>query len=455
MATIIHIFALSGIRQSEKGESPSTFLELGRYASNLERSPANSLHVRQVELPRLRVLVPGVTLEPTSLHAQLWSDGAGQGQLHLAYTIDDDAELAVDHLSVFCHRRHEISFAVGDRDSELEGVPALAAHVFDLTSTPDLQHDVLQFVAFDHLDDGLFEDDGLGREGLGIVYRRLDWALDDAGVGLPPQLNSRGVRGAAHGRGVVLLAGHEAATVNALRLTACELLLALGRARRMRRRLENALRRDLARQGDADRPGDLSTLTRLTTMLRRERMSLAMDVMAYADGLFSPELVLDNFRDSFATAIRFDDLVQSSTAMLGTLHEVVESYRLEAEVDARELQEATRQKWEVIVGVASGIAIPFALLLSYFGVSSQVIAPPTASIYSAHFILPWLVCALVALTITTLSLIRFRRQPRTRSGPVARTSHRTGAVTPPPATGVPARSTRADARRAPQAVGRG
>jgi hypothetical protein len=168
---------------------------------------------------------------------------------------------------------------------------------------------------------------------------------------------------------------------------------------------------------------DENYLRELAGTVREQRLILALDVQAFADGLFMPELIVDDFRQSFSSALRLREVAESSAALLETMAVVVQSYLEEAQWATATAVEARQRRWQLVVGVASGVAIPAALLLSYFGVSSQINAPPDRSVFDmSQYFMPWSFAAMVTLVILWLSVRQHSYQPsssnvnRTKNG---------------------------------------
>jgi hypothetical protein len=403
-ATITHIFSLSGIRPTEAARQPHEVLLLGRYGLHVAGRPDDNVRIHTLEARPVEVTADGATLGDHLLAAEVWFDGSGLVQLHLRQRVRADHAEVARMLKTFCHQRDVL---------ELDGL-SIAAWTRSRLGTEaemTLAQDVLQIVDYPTaLQDTLSAGDEPSGAALAIVYRDPSMsALSVGSIRMPAELNREPLNFGAHGRGVLLLSGHSPERQTALRLTACELLFAVGRARRARASIETRLRA-ASELTALDGPWrDVEFLQALGDDVRRQRIVLALDVRAYADGLFMPELVIDSFRDSFGEALRLRTITESSLNLVDTLTDVVQSFLEEAKLLASTEVARRQRNWHLIVGLASGVAIPIALLLSYFGVSSQINAPAEASIFDlGTYALPWLVTLGATVAIIALSYRQHR-----------------------------------------------
>lgn len=353
----------------------------------------------------VRVTTDESTLAPLDLTARLWSDEASLAQLHLSYELDGPTPHEVaNHLSIFCHERTSLS---------LDGV-SLVEWLTDKASlgrAPRLGQDVLQFVEFEDATGLVTDLDEPSNDAIAMIYRTVE-QLPDGGVParMPVALNSLAGTFAAHGRGVVVLGGQSNATAATVRLTACELLFAVGRARHARAKIEKLLQGSRTRDQTGGIWDDAERLSEVAREVRRQRTIMALDVQGYADGLFMPELVIDSFRSSFAEALRLRELTESTVSLMDALSDVIGSSLADIQLRAAKLADTRERRWQLGVGMASGIAIPVALLLSYFGVSSEATIPADRSIYDLTvYGLVWALAVASAVAIAAMTLKQYFR----------------------------------------------
>jgi hypothetical protein len=401
-ATITHIFSFSGLQADLPTTPVADAVDLGRFEKHVRNRPDQDVQVLPLgQIDDVVVASTDVDLVLTSPTVQVWTEGTGLVQLHLTHETSDAAEEVCRTLSILCHQRDQLTMSgrsLSDWVAELAGIPP----------TLSLRQDVLQLVSVDRAALARFE--GPSHEALGVLYRDPGGTYDTLGtIRVPSALNRAGKTFLAHGRGVVLMCGHSRERQNTLRMTASEQLFALARARRARASIEAQLRSAQDHPSLSGPWKDTAFLTELADDVRRQRVVLSLDVRAFADGMFMPELIIDDFRASFAASLRLDEVTDSSVYLVDTLADVVQSYLEEAKLLASGLEAARQRRWQLVVGVASGIAIPIALLLSYFGVSSAITAPGDRSIFDLGFYVgPWTVTASVTVLVVLLSLRQHR-----------------------------------------------
>jgi hypothetical protein len=410
MARIVHIFTFRAFPTVPDGVPLTEAYDFGRFTPHLVNRPGDTLRVTDLgRHTEVLVSTEQSTLAPLDLTARLWWDEASLGQLHLAYELDGSSPHEVaNHLAIFCHERTSLS---------LDGVPLVdwLVATAGLDRAPRLDQDVLQFVELDDAASLVNDDDEPSKDAVAMIYRTAE-RLPDGGVPVhvPGALNSLAGAFAAHGRGVVVLGGQSAATAATVRLTACELLFAVGRARHARAKIANLLQGSRTRDEAAGIWDDAERLSEVATEVRRQRTVMALDVQGYADGLFMPELVIDSFRTSFTDALRLSELTESTVNLMDALSDVIGSSLADIQLRAAKLADTRERRWQLGVGMASGIAIPVALLLSYFGVSSEATIPADRSIYDLTvYGLVWALAVASAVAIAAMTL---RQYFRTKNG---------------------------------------
>ena len=405
MVRLVHIFTFRAFPQLSNGVALTEVYDFGRFAPHVRDRPDDAVRVIPLgRIPGMQVTTEHSALVPLDADVVLWRDGLSQAQLHVAYDLPsaDPREIA-RHLAVFCHERATLA---------VDGVPLVdwVAQCLDLPRAPKLDQDVLQFVEFAQDTEFLRTPDGPSPEAIAMIYRTATGPGSNAPVRTPTELNRIEGTFAAHGRGVIVLGGQSAAVTTTVRLTACELLFAVGRARHARAKIEKLLRGSRS-HGEAARIwDDAASLSRVAREVRLQRTVLALDVQAYADGLFMPELVIDSFRSSFADALRLNELTSSTVTLVDALTDILRSSLADLQLRAAQITDKRERRWQLTVGMASGITIPVALLLSYFGVSSEETVPAATSIFDLTFYgIIWTAAMVAAVLIAFMSLRKYIR----------------------------------------------
>jgi hypothetical protein len=409
---IRHVYGLRGIAPAaaEGGTGAEHVLALGYYSIHTQGPRTSGLKVLDpIALSSSQITFTGggddpAHLEPT-VEAQIWVDSLGHGQLHFVVgTRGDVTELAA-HLRDWCGRRRAMRVQgltlpewVGERvEACPEGV--------------DWDQDVLQVVALpEQLATPLSKEMSAGacEDVTRLVYRNpdSDYVAQSGRLKTPSELNHELGELAAHGRGVVVLGGHDPDRVATLTFIAAQLLFALGRVRGIRMEVEQQLRDMRVDAADTSHWLDAGEITTLSETVRQMRIRLAVDVEAFADGIYMPEIVLDDFRRSYAAALDLGAVVESTSTMLDSLAEVAEAYRAEAQLLLAGQRQELQRRWQRLATIAAAVAIPLTLVFAFFGVSSNVNAPSDTSIFDMAFY--WPVWAVAALSVVAIFLFTYR-----------------------------------------------
>lgn len=416
---VTHVYTLGGCLPDEAGQPLQRLLDIGRYGLHNGADVELGLYAHhEVELPPGTVVLDGAAvLDRGQATARLWTDGKGLAQLHVVHEQDTSPEDAARTLGVMCHKRLELTV-------DGRSIADWVWRAWDCVRPPELLQDVLQLVevptalaASAHAER---EADGMCQAVLRLLYRSPDEVFDSCppSIRFPAELNRNAGDLGAHGRGVFVVGGHQEHQVNALLLMACRLLFGLARLRIVRCNVEERLRevRDSS-SGTHRRWDDEAFLRAMMSTVRQQRVSLTFGVRAWTDGLFLPDLVLDDFRRSFSGTLRIDEMEASTSTMLETLADVAESSLQQAQLESAKRVEERQGRFQQLVGLASAVTLPLALLLSYFGVASQVQAPPEVSIFSPRqYWLPWVVTG----TVMTVSYLCWRAARRNDDDPARR-----------------------------------
>lgn len=408
-----HIYGLRGARPHECGrcEDAEKALDLGYYEIHTDRR-TSGLHVFGSHALTLGAFGFGTAgseeahLAP-DVTAQIWVDALGHAQLHLLLTSDGDVGQVADHLRRWCDLRRDMRIEGEDLPRWVAGRLASAGIEWD--------QDVLQVVSLpDELATELSDAMASGdcTDVTRLVYRRSGsrYRQGERRVRTPPELNHEVGEVAAHGRGVVVLGGHSPDRVATLSLIGAQQLFALARVRGIRVDIEEELRHRQDAGAAAGHWRRIDRITQLSETVRQVRIRLVVDVQAFADGIYMPEIVLDDFRRSFAGALHLPAVVDSTAAMLDSLAAVAEAYRDEAELTFADERQATQQRWQYLATVASAVAIPLSLVFTYFGISSTVDVPSDRSVFDLAVYWPvWLLAVFSVCGILLVSWWAGRR----------------------------------------------
>lgn len=406
-----HAFTFLGPRvaPSWRGMPISRYVELGRYAVHEEASARAGVTVLSCGSHQLSGLITGLEAtatrgvrDPASI--RLARDPLGFLQLHIGISIDANASDLAEHLRVWCHDRQKIQI----------GGQSLKSWVANQVGVPDSsiewEEDVLQIVSLSHqlsADIRRSVDRSNWQSLTRIVYRdpQGQFIRTPSPPRMPVELNRGDHQIAAHGRGVTVLGGQSLNRQYAVQLMAFELLFALSRVRAIRRMVDNSLT-NVRQSGQQGFWQQLGVVEELSEKIREGRISLAVEVESFADGLFMPEIVLDDLRHSLRVTLRLDDFIRSTKSMLDSLSQVTETYKNEASVRASARRAAAQKKWTQLASIVTSLVLPATLLLAYFSVSSEVNVPPTKSIFDfSYFWVAWVTTAVLSIAILVFTLL--------------------------------------------------
>lgn len=372
-----HAFAINTTKRVQHGTKWNKHHPVGRFEVHFDQM-ANPAHVHDVVAAQriefhsssgeCRLDVNNVSVTMVSANIEVVF-------VVLEYEAELQPEAIVSHVYILCRERHSLC---------VDGTPLgswLASHVPD-NAGDGLASDVLQLVTFpDGSPTLLCDDDGPTALCRSLVSRQWSRERRTTLVSMPAELNSSAESCFAHGRGVVLAAGHEPHIVAGAMMVIVDLLFAAAEVRRIRNRL--AARIDELRSGLAhQKHGEVTTdLRRTISEVRQARLTLAVDVIPALTGVDTPDRVLDSIRETFAAALRIEALVDGTQTLLSTLTQVIETFVAEQEMASTVRFEERQRQWQFSVSVVSGLIVPFALLLSFFGTATQSDVHPSTSMW--------------------------------------------------------------------------
>ena len=193
---------------------------------------------------------------------------------------------------------------------------------------------------------------------------------DSVGIHMPAGLNNPGNTFVAHGRGVSAFAGWSVPMENAFVLIAISVVSALGVLRRVRHQSFHAMA--LNQDATLTSPHAARALvTQLSEQLNDMQLDLSFGVEAHIDSILIPEMVPDAFQTSLNDAVQMRQSLDNTSRMLERVSAVIDARRSQLEVAKNEHVERRNRIVAIIVGTGSLLALPPALLLTYFGIASK------------------------------------------------------------------------------------
>lgn len=434
---VVHIFCLEGRYETHPDDEP--FGLSGRFVVHDKRiakiflAKRSLLGNRNGEEPvLLRVRPDRATLPPRAVAAGIpainadytWeisrmdvvSTTDGLAQVHITTQHNSHADLA-QSLGNICQDRLflELKTGTGSTWIPLERVvrervsQALSGRIADVHQQVVLH----QTDASDVVDGGgvtNFARSLLARElGDDLPFRR---SLGD--IITPSGLNRTFDEACVHSRGVSVLVGQEPSIASAALTLESIMLMGLARVRSTRTELDAVLGE--LRTSGSRASASASTALRLSEQVRGLRLRLARDATVYLHGDQLPEVALDDLRRGVSSSLGLDELFSSTSALVDRLSEVAEGIRREVEMNAGEQRASRHLLWGTTVAVLTGLTLPIALLIGYFGMSAAEV-DPQLSIFDRHRYWPvWLAALtlLCALLLTGMSLQRRTRIPKRR-----------------------------------------
>ncbi|MCT1957547.1 hypothetical protein [Kocuria rhizophila] len=422
---ITHIYTFTwppkhGVPEAGCTSALETDLELGRFNVHLGGSTASSQRIlRTGKLRSDDIALEGRPIPhlPTEYRYRIAWDGQLSIQVHLLGETDAHDSDVNFELNVLCHRREDVLF-------EGEHLPQWAARQLGLNSPLLWDQDVLQIV-----DCGQAHLRALptepGARGLAIARTVLRdhaerYNFIPETVRRPRMLNISDEHVGAHGRGVILVGGHPPATANAIYLTSSTLLAAFSRLRALRTNIHRHFESLQSRTGVSESPpaSDYHAIQNIAVLTRRLQLDLSIGVEAYIDDIEFPDMVIDEFRQSFADALGVETSLQRTRGMLDSLSKVSETYLVELRAQADSAEAARKERLQFAAMIATGLVFPFGLLFSFFGATTETDVPSTTSILNlGDYGLAWALAIAASVLILVYSLIFavhngiFRRTP--------------------------------------------
>jgi hypothetical protein len=213
------------------------------------------------------------------------------------------------------------------------------------------------------------------------------------GVYVPSALNNPGSTFVAHGRGVSIFSGWTAHVENAFILTAASTVSALGALRLSRHEAFTtmALAQDAAL---ASAHNARALVAKLSDRLNEMQLDLSFGVETHIDSILMPEMVVEAFQSSLSRAVGIRESLDNTSRMLQRVGIVISARQSKLEAGDRDRAERRDRLVAIFVAVGSLLALPPALLLAFFGISSPQVHPEDSIFdlraYWGAYILAWL-----------------------------------------------------------------
>jgi hypothetical protein len=213
------------------------------------------------------------------------------------------------------------------------------------------------------------------------------------GINVPQGLNNPGNTFVAHGRGVSLFSGWTKPLEHAFVLTAISTVSALGALRLSRHEAFAAMA--LAQDANLASAQNARTLvSKLSDRLNEMQLDLSFGVETHIDSILIPEMVIEGFQRSLSEAVGIRESLENTSRMLQRVGAVISARLSKLTAGDRERIERRDRLVAILIGVASLLALPPALLLAFFGIEAPQVHPAD-SIFDFHaywsaYALAWL-----------------------------------------------------------------
>lgn len=180
---------------------------------------------------------------------------------------------------------------------------------------------------------------------------------------------------------------------NAFALTAISTVSALGALRLSRHEAFAAMA--LAQNVTANSARDTRFLvSELSDRLNEMQLDLSFGVETHIDSVLIPEMVIEAFQSSLSEAVGIRESLENTSRMLQRVDTLINARVSKLQAGDRERSERRDRLVAIFVAIASLLALPPALLLAFFGISSPNVHP-NDSIFDLHvywgaYIIVWL-----------------------------------------------------------------
>ena len=413
MASIIHVFTLTGVPAIKLGRPVTEVEDLGR-ASHLlkaERPEVYSLNISRPSKNEITFPEKNVSLALENFSVSIRTASFSTALIIIKHKMSDNVSDIAGVLDVLCSDRERFlvngeNFIDWLRDLD----PAL--------KRAQLGKDVFQIVDMDqsaiHLLRNIDLSPSINTQALIQREKVIAENTQNYSIKIPKELNRHANQFSAHGRGVMVVAGLQDPPVEVILFVATQLLLAIGQIREMRNDLQRTFAGIKKGEGPSQAHRSIEEIRSWTEKIRSFRAQLVLDIIPAVTGLDSTIEETDNFRDSFGGSLRVKELLDSGTSMLDTLSEIAEIDLKETQLAVAAKTESRERNWRFVVGLASGLVVPIALVLAYFAVGTSNNVPPHSSMFDWNlYWLPWTATIVSIVLLSTSSTLQFLRSKAT------------------------------------------
>ncbi|MGH3680442.1 MAG: hypothetical protein ACRDT2_09360 [Natronosporangium sp.] len=255
-----------------------------------------------------------------------------------------------------------------------------------------------------------------------VVYRAdLPYRPEHSSIAYPPELNRRPGTTAAVGPYVTAFCGQQDYLENAAFASAVQLVASAVRVREIRETAHHDLR-SLSGAGPVRHAtrARRRQLERTADALTRLELDLSLAVEAPGDlGALVPSLrAVDYHRQVYASA-GLADRTATVSQMLRRLEGTIRSELTSIESVERRTDENRRMRWSVAIGFVTSVALPFSLVLAFFGINASQV-DPDRSMFDSGYAGVYAGVGLLAVIAAGLGLALYLvqlRQRRESSGP--------------------------------------
>lgn len=412
-ASIIHVFTLTGLAAIRLGRSVTEVEDLGRasLALKTERPEIYSLNISRPSKNEITVPEKSISLTLENFSVSIRTASINTAVVVIKHKMRDDVSEIAGLLDVLC----------SDRERFLVNGETFIDWLHDLDPAlkpAQLGKDVFQIVEMDESAIPLLRDIDLSPSvnTQALILREKVTAENTQyhSIKIPKEFNRRANQFAAHGRGVLVVAGLQDPPVEVILFVATQLLLAIGQIREMRNDLQGTFAGIRKDEDPTQTHRSIEEIRSWTEKIRSYRAHLVLDIIPAVTGLDSTIEETDDFRESFGGSLRIKELLDSGTSMLDTLSEIAEIDLKETQFAVATKTEARERNWRFVVGLASGLVVPIALVLAYFAVGTSNDVSPHSSMFDWNlYWLPWTVTIVSIVLLSISSTLQFFRSKAT------------------------------------------
>jgi hypothetical protein len=412
LASVTHVFTLTDVLPIQLGRPVTEIEDLGRASSQLktEKPEIYSLNVSRPSMNEVTIPEKGIRLALENSSISIRTASFNTALIVIKHKMLDNVSEIARLLDIMCSDRERFLVNGEEFIEWLRGLdPAL--------KRANLGNDVFQIVDMDQSAVPILRNLDLSPSvnSQALILREKVTAENTQyhSIKIPKELNRRANQFVAHGRGVMVVAGLQDPPVEVILFVATQLLLAIGQIREMRNDLQKTFANIRKNENPGQAPRTIEEIRSWTEKIRLYRAHLVLDIIPAVSGLDSTIEETDNFRESFGESLRIKELLDSGTSMLNTLSEIAEIDLKETQLAVATKTEARERNWRFVVGLASGLVVPIALVLAYFSVGTSDVFPHSSMFDWNRYWLPWMATILSVVLLLSSSTLQFLRSKAT------------------------------------------